>query len=216
MKNQMKYKTTKNKIKKSNLKKGTKKRQHGGKLCNRKLYDNDNNDIYSKGNEIFSSTNKIYEDKNNSNILIKQIGPEYNFFNFLSRKIDNEAKAAKIAYELDIGPKIFYSTICIDPTDYEKIIGYIVMDKIIGKPLSTESEIDMYIDEIFNKINLLYKNNIYYNDFQVNNFIIENRTKKLYIIDYGEICDPDETYCEILSKNEIKKRLYLSLNTISF
>lgn len=202
------------KTKKKHQKKSTTKKQKGGKLCNNKLLNQDKDDIYDKGKEIYGTINKIYEDKNNSNILIKQIGPEYNFFNYLSRKIENEANAAKIAYKLDIGPKIFYSTICIDPTDYEKIIGYIVMEKIHGKTIENESEIDFYIDEIFNKINLLYDNNIYYNDIHVNNFMIDNKTKNIYIIDYGELCDPDESYCEKLSKNEIKNRLYLSLNRI--
>lgn len=207
-----KHKTKK--FKKKHRKKGTSKKQVGGKLCGNKLYGQDNNDIYTKGEQLFSSTNKLYEDKNNSNILIKQIGPEYNFFNFISRKIENEVAAAKIANELNIGPKIFYSTICIDPTDYEKIIGYIVMEKIDGKTIKNENEIELYIDEIFNKINLLYENNIYYNDIHVNNFIIDNKTKNIFIIDYDELCDPQETYCEKLSKSEIKNRLYLSLNSI--
>jgi hypothetical protein len=206
---------------KNNIKKGTTKKLIGGKLCNAKTvlnntnmtYNKNNNieDIYDKGKIIYSSTFFIYEDKNNPNILIKQIGPEYNYFNYLLKKIDDEMEASKIAAQLNIGPKIYYSTLCIDPTDYEKIIGYIVMKRIYGKNIDNKLEIDNYIDDIFNKINLLYENGIYYNDFHVNNFIIEDKTNKLYIIDYGEICDINETYCEKYTKEDIKKNLYQSL-----
>ena len=206
---------------KNNIKKGTTKKLIGGKLCNAKTvlnntnmtYNKNNNieDIYDKGKIIYSSTFFIYEDKNNPNILIKQIGPEYNYFNYLLKKIDDEMEASKIAAQLNIGPKIYYSTLCIDPTDYEKIIGYIVMERIYGKNIDNKLEIDNYIDDIFNKINLLYENGIYYNDFHVNNFIIEDKTNKLYIIDYGEICDINETYCEKYTKEDIKKNLYQSL-----
>ena len=203
---------------KNNRKKGTTMKIIGGKLCNPKtvIKNNKNNnieDIYDKGKMIYSSTYSIYEDNNNNDILIKQIGPEYNYFNYLFKKIDDEIDASKVAAQLNIGPKIYYSTVCIDPTNYEKIIGYIVMEKIDGKNIDTKLEIDNYIDYIFNKINLLYDNGIYYNDFHVNNFIIENKTNKLYIIDYGEICDINETYCEKYTKEEIKKNLYLSLMT---
>jgi hypothetical protein len=216
---------TKSKIKtitkkhKRNLKKGTTMKIVGGKLCNPKtVMKNDKNnkndnieDIYDKGKIIYSSTYFIYEDKNNPDILIKQIGPEYNYFNYLLKKIDDEIDASKVAAQLNIGPKIYYSTVCIDPTNYEKIIGYIVMERIYGKNIDTKLEVDNYIDDIFNKISLLYDNGIYYNDFHKNNFIIENKTNKLYIIDYGEICDINETYCEKYTKEEIKKNLYLSL-----
>jgi len=199
-----------------NRKKGTTMKVVGGKLCKSKTViknnKNDNiEDIYDKGKMIYNSTYSIYEDKNNPDILIKQIGPEYNYFNYLLKKIDYEIDTSKVASQLNIGPKIYYSTVCIDPTNYEKIIGYIVMERIYGKNITTKLEIDNYIDDIFNKINLLYDNGIYYNDFHVNNFIIENKTNKLYIIDYGEICDINETHCEKYTKEEIKKNLYLSL-----
>ena len=126
-------------------------------------------------------------------------------------KIKTITKKHKSAAQLNIGPKIYYSTVCIDPTNYEKIIGYIVMERIYGKNIDTKLEVDNYIDDIFNKISLLYDNGIYYNDFHKNNFIIENKTNKLYIIDYGEICDINETQCEKYTKEEIKKNLYLSL-----
>ena len=208
----------KNKTKKykRNRKKGTTLKMHGGKLCNMKINLNKNNnieDIYTKGKILYSSTFEIYEDKSNPKILIKQIGPEYNYFNYLFKKIYDEIEASKIAEQLGIGPKIYYSSICIDPTNYEKIIGYIVMEKINGKNINTKLEIDSYIDIIFNKINLLYDNGIYYNDFHINNFIIENKTNRLYIIDYGEICDINETNCEKFTKEQIKNYLYHSLNS---
>lgn len=207
-----------NKIKskiKGNRKKGTTKKLVGGKLCTMKLAidkKDNNKDIYEKGNILYSSTYSIYQDKNDPNVLIKQIGPEYNYFNYMLKKIDDEIEASKIADKLGIGPKIYYSTSCIDPNDYEKIIGYIVMEKIDGKNIDSKLEIDKYIDDIFEKINLLYNNGVYYEDFHKNNFIIENNTNKLYIIDYGELCDINETVCIKYTKEQIKNKLYLSLN----
>jgi len=189
--------------------------QNGGKLCNSelKLTKNisDNNDIYEKGDIKYTSTYSIFEDKHDKNILIKQIGPEYNFYNYLLNKIEYEFEASTIAGKLGIGPKIYYNTICIDPTDYEKIVGYLVMEKINGKIIETHFEIDKYIDEIYNKINILYDNNIFYNDFHINNFLIENTTNRVYIIDYGDICNPKETFCTKHTKEEIKYYLHQSL-----
>lgn len=208
--NNIKYKI------KVNRKKGTKRKLIGGKLCNMKLIvdniKNDDNDIYEKGNILYSSTYSIYQDKNNPNILIKQIGPEYNYFNYMFKKIDDEIQASKIADKLGIGPKIYYSTLCIEPSDYEKIIGYIVMEKIDGKNIDSKLEIDQYIDDIYEKINLLQNYGVYYEDFHKNNFIIENKTNKLFIIDFGELCDINETNCLKYTKEQIKNKLYHSLN----
>lgn len=221
-----KKRKTLKKLKKRHQKKGTIRRlkQKGGKLCNLDLIidrnnkngnknenKNENNDIYEKGDIIYNSTYYIYEDKNNKNVLIKQIGPEYNFYNYLLNKIEYEFEASKIASKLGIGPEIYYDTICADSTDYEKIIGYLVMKKIDGKIMKTHFDIDKYIDEIYSKINILYDNDIFYNDFHIGNFLIDNFTDNVYIIDYGDICNPKETYCTRLTKEEIKNYLYQSL-----
>lgn len=177
---------TKYRYKKSNKNKKTKKykkKQIGGKLCPK---NTDKNDIYTLGKHFMSATNEIYESADNPNILIKKIqkpvvDAEFNNFN-----IENIKKEFELAYfcsDIKLSPHVYYTTLCIDD---DNIIGYLVMDKIKGKIIHDKEELDKHFDKIYNIFNILLTSGIRYNDYNINNFIVENGTNNVYIIDFED------------------------------
>ena len=60
------------------------------------------------------------------------------------------------------------------------------MDKIQGKIINSKEELDYYFDNIYDILNILLISGIRYNDYNINNFIIENITDNVYIIDFED------------------------------
>jgi len=163
-----------------------KTRKKGGKLgsCI-------NSNSYNKGNplQVNSSTWFLHYDKNNPNIIIKEIGPSV----WLDDDtIKAELDTSRRASELNIGPKVHYT--CFD--DKNKI-GYLVMDRIDGVTIdriletannSVKNKILAKAQELFNK---LYENGIYHRDIHAGNLMWgrtqSDKTQRLWIIDFGMI-----------------------------
>lgn len=96
---------------------------------------------------------------------------------------------------LQVSPKV-YSFGFIFQEDNTKFIGYIIMDKIFGKSISTINEYNLYKENLIDKFVLLRKNGIIVNDIGTENIMIgsilhqgdniENVEEDIYVIDYGD------------------------------
>jgi predicted Ser/Thr protein kinase len=181
-----KYSTIKNvkRAKLNNRTKKYKKNQSGGKLCP----GNGNvDDIYTLGKHYMSATNEIYESLNDPNILIKQIKkPKVNddtFNNYNIENIKKELELAQFCSDIKISPYVYHTSICVDEN---YIIGYIVMKKIQGKIINSEKELNKHFKKIYHIFNTLLISGIRYNDYNINNFIVENKTNHVYVIDFED------------------------------
>lgn len=112
--------------------------------------------------------------------------------------IINEWSLAKKAGELGVSPRVYDFLICREPTEAgEKYKGYIVMDKIHGKTLTTSSEVLKYLPKIIKKMRILKEHNVYYTDFNAANIMIgtiegsSSPRKQIYLIDYGACKEMD-------------------------
>lgn len=163
-----------------------KTRKKGGKLGSCQ-----NSNSYNKGNtlKVNSSTWFLYYNKNNPNIIIKEIGPS-EWLN--DDTIISELYASRVASDLNIGPKVHFT--CFDNKNK---IGYLVMDKIdgvtIGRILETanNSEKNKILAEAQELFNKLYKKGIYHRDIHAGNLMWgtteSEPIERLWIIDFGMI-----------------------------
>jgi serine/threonine protein kinase len=129
--------------------------------------------------------------------------------------IVNEWNLAKRGGELGVSPYVYDFLICVEPSGTgEKYKGYIVMDKVHGKTLTTSDEVLEYFPRILKKIEKLKENNIWYCDLNANNVMIGHvqgsspRKKKIYLIDYGASKEmPSENI--VIDKDELFEELML-------
>ena len=133
-----------------------------------------------KSNLVPLSTKKpIYYIENKPDVFVKTFKIQD------IKKMDNEFRIQTLASSVVNCPKL------IDCYE-EDYVGYFLMQRIDGKSLAelygTEPEdIPKNIwKEIHSIISKLYYKDIHYVDITPYNFIIENETKKLYIIDFGD------------------------------
>lgn len=94
-----------------------------------------------------------------------------------------------------VSPKV-YSFGFIFQEDNTKFVGYIIMDKIFGKSISSINEYNLFKENLIDKFVLLRKNGIIVNDIGTENIMIgkilhlgdniENVVEDIYIIDYGD------------------------------
>ncbi len=128
----------------------------------------------------------------------------------------NEGKYAKIAGELDIGPKVYDYGYCKEPkksNEDNKYIDWILMERIKGKTLTELYPYNpKYITETLDKYyNLMLKGNIRQRDIKGDNIIITDK-HKLYIIDYG-IATVDDKTDEKIHLLKVMELLLVSLTT---
>jgi serine/threonine protein kinase len=102
--------------------------------------------------------------------------------------IDTELNGTIIAGKIlpQVSPKVHYHDII--QTD-DKIRGVIVMDKIVGKTISSIDEYNKYKNTLAEKLVNLRKNGVIVNDIDYENIMIgtiANGKEDIYIIDYGD------------------------------
>lgn len=115
-----------------------------------------------------------------------KFGKIYIFQNLLVKEIplantDIELKIQHVAAALEIAPKVYDGWL-------ENSTLYIVMEKINGNPFQHREDILLNIDfqqRIFNILSTISSEGIIHGDLHPSNFMEENTTKRLYLIDYG-------------------------------
>jgi hypothetical protein len=107
--------------------------------------------------------------------------------NDMINKTETEIAISKKAGIIDVSPKIIDYIIIIKEKQH---IGYIVMEKIIGRTLQkSDLNDETIIKKITNKINKLRNNKIEYGDYNIDNFLIGkpigDEEEDVYIVDFG-------------------------------
>lgn len=158
----------------------------GGALCPGSDDPYDIGGPNKRDNVIGMSTFFIYRDVNDPDIAVKEMPlPKW-----LSRaKAEEEFEYAKIAGDLGVGPKVFYTTFC---EDNGKTVGYMVMEYIDGR---TFRESDLENKDLVDQLNGLFKvmgdNDMYQEDLHSQNVMIgrtaSDETERVYLIDFGGI-----------------------------
>ena len=192
-KNKTKINKNKTKINKKKLKKKIKKNQIGGKLCDT------SDDPYTLTGEAEiegSSTWFLYKDENYPNIIIKKVG----LSTWVDRKdIINEISATTKAGNLEVGPKVVYSTICEENVKKLGVlpVGYIVMEFINGRILNKEDIKNRQItDQINMLLTIMHENDMRHNDLHKGNIMIgniEGQEPRVFIIDHATVDRPKTT-----------------------
>jgi hypothetical protein len=162
----------------------------GGALCD----DGDPNDTYTRSSTFGGSTWVLYNVEGDTTKVIKEVGPAI----WISKgEIEREIEIATRAGKLNVGPKVYYSKICYVPNTIKTFaaemlpVGYIVMDKIVGRTLNkrylADPGIKRQIDKLLDK---LANNRISYTDLHSHNMMYgktkDDKHKRVYLIDYGE------------------------------
>lgn len=166
--------------------------KRGGKLCET---SNNAENIYTiNPDRKIGSTWYVYDDMIDKDIVIKEIGPIYYASDM--EQIKEELFVAKLASDLQVGPKVLYTKICEIPK-YKNPISYIVMERIYGDTLEnlmnrgdiSDADYKKYIDEYTRLLDSLYDNGITLHDRVLRN-IMYGYTKsqpipRIWIIDFG-------------------------------
>jgi RIO-like serine/threonine protein kinase len=135
------------------------------------------------------ASNQIYRAVENPNIYIKVLKHDYfpdleEESAYIRQKIENELGMAKMLSERHFPvPHVYHTSVDIGA---EFITGYIVMDKIEGRIVSSLGEFDMYFNKIFEALNDLLESGVVYNDMNINNFIISAEDDEVYVIDFED------------------------------
>jgi predicted Ser/Thr protein kinase len=134
------------------------------------------------------ASNSIYVSEENPEIYIKVIKhpsllEHSSEHAFIKGKIEHELKTAKMLSNNFLPvPHVYYTKIDVDN---EYITGYIVMDRIKGRIISSQKVFDRYFDKILTVLNDLLEIGIIYEDMNINNFII-GEDDEVYVIDFEE------------------------------
>ena len=116
----------------------------------------------------------IYVREDDENVLVKA------FQN--CRKMDEECRVQRLAQSIVPCPKIL-GTVC------ENGKGYLCMERIRGKTIYEQyDEFDIPSKiwvQIHSIVSILFHNNLHYVDITPHNFMIEEGTEKVYVIDFG-------------------------------
>lgn len=168
----------------------SKKPQSAGALCS---YSETN---YIQGQQIGKEDqggqdeDSLYLEKSDNSLIIKRLTGEGdknpgNAF----RAIYSEIKLTKKADQEKVAPAVVYTRIVSDANLMP--VGYIVMERIMGKYLS-ETEVRENADEIHRLIDILYDNGITHNDLHNRNILkgytestLHVKEPRIWIIDYG-------------------------------
>ena len=134
------------------------------------------------------ASNPIYVAEENPEIYIKVLKypsliehPKEHAF--IRDKIEHELKTAKtLSGNFFPVPHVYYTKI---DNDTEYITGYIVMDRIRGRIISSQRTFDRYFEKILVVLNDLLEFGIVYEDMNINNFIV-GEDDEVYVIDFEE------------------------------
>ena len=161
------------------------------------------------------ASNQIYKSVENPDIYIKVIKHEY-FSDleaenvYIRQKIENELGIAKLLSDNFFPvPHVYHASVDIGT---EFITGYIVMDRIDGKIISSLEEFDQYFDKIFAVLGDLLEFGVVYNDLNINNFIISREDNEVYLLDFEEAVREDGPQIP-LNKEFIQSQLRESVKT---
>jgi hypothetical protein len=155
---------------------------------------------YTQGTQIGKNdqggqdADALYLEKSDDSLIIKRLTGEGNTnpgeaFRAIYSEIKLTKKAGQaLADKEQVGPNVVYTTIVSDSNLMP--VGYIVMERIIGKYLS-EAEVRTHATEIHKLIDILYDNGITHNDLHNRNILkgytesLQAKEPRIYIIDYG-------------------------------
>lgn len=120
----------------------------------------------------------IYYREDNPNIIVKA-------FTDL-KQMHKERRIHLKARSIVPCPKIINSV-------YEDQIGYLVMERIKGETVHNKYGLEYNIPssvwvQIHSIVSILFSNDIHYIDITPHNFMIEENTGKVYVIDFGNAC----------------------------
>ena len=164
----------------------SKKPQSAGALCSYSEKTYIQGQQIGKEDQGGQDEDSLYLEKSDNSLIIKRLTGEGdknpgNAFRAIYSEIKLTKKAAAAA-----APAVVYTTIVSDANLMP--VGYIVMERIMGKYLS-ETEVRENADEIHRLIDILYDNGITHNDLHNRN-ILKGYTEseqepRIWIIDYG-------------------------------
>ena len=143
---------------------------------------------FREDNPHIVATNPIYVSEENPDIYIKVLKhpsllEHTEEHAFIRDKIEHELKTAKtLSGNFFPVPHVYYTKIDTDP---EYITGYIVMDRIKGRIISSQRTFDRYFEKILVVLNDLLEFCIVYEDMNINNFIV-GEDDEIYVIDFEE------------------------------
>ena len=161
---------------------------------------------FREDNPHIVASNQIYVAEENPDIYIKVLKHP----SLLEHPKEHKYIRDKIEYELKMAktlsgnffpvPHVYYAKIETNP---EYITGYIVMDRIKGRIIGSEKELDKYFDKIIGVLNDLLKFGILYKDMNINNFIIGEEDDDIYIIDFEDAVpyEPDNPDPNLILQN---------------
>lgn len=154
------------------------------------LRDVDGNKYTIKEDNLHTvASNQIYKSAENPDVFIKVLKHDYfpdleEESAYIRQKIENElGTAKKLSDNFFPVPHVYHASIDVGS---EFIVGYIVMDKIDGRIISSLDEFDKYFDKIFAVLNDLLEFGVVYNDMNINNFIVSREDDEVYVIDFED------------------------------
>jgi len=158
---------------------------------NRKvLRDTDGNKYTIKEDNLHTvASNQIYKSAENPDVFIKVLKHDYfpdleEESAYIRQKIENELGTAKtLSDNFFPVPHVYHASVDVGS---EFIVGYIVMDKIDGRIISSLEEFDAYFDKVFAVLSDLLEFGVVYNDMNINNFIISREDDEVYVIDFED------------------------------
>lgn len=204
----------------------------GGKLCD-SYKEQSGEDTYELGERLFPN---VYLDKNNPKLLIKIINDKNEYL--LSKLLENNGFVPKVygyfhcrqyikvpkytvaqqrikAYN-SFNPNSKKDLGEIAYTEVEKPIQYMVMERINGKSLISDSpetnskNVKTHIDEIYRLYNILADKGFILNDLAARNIILSN-DGRLYFIDFDPMYAVNTLKAIPLSKRLSKEALLSNL-----
>jgi hypothetical protein len=166
------------------------KPQSAGSLCSYSEIKYTQGKQIGKNDQGGQDADALYLEKSDDSLLIQRLTGEGNTNpGEAFRAIYSEIKLTKKAYQEKVSPQVVYATIVSDSSLMP--VGYIVMERIIGKYLS-EAEVRTNAAEIHKLIDILYDNGITHNDLHNRNIMkgytestLHAKEPRIYIIDYG-------------------------------
>lgn len=168
----------------------SKKPQSAGALCTYSEKAYIQGQQIGKDDQGGQDADSLYLEQSDNSLIIKRLTGEGdknpgNAF----RAIYSEIKLTKKAAQEKVAPEVIYTTIVSEANLMP--VGYIVMERIIGKYLS-ETEVRTHATEIHKLIDTLYDNGITHNDLHNRNILkgytestLHEKEPRIWIIDYG-------------------------------
>lgn len=167
------------------------KKQSAGALCSYSEKAYMQGQQIGKDDQGGQDADSLYLEQSDNSLIIKRLTGEGdknpgNAFRAIYSEIKLTKKAAG---QEKVAPEVVYTSIVSDANLMP--VGYIVMERIIGKYLS-ETEVRANADEIHRLIDILYDNGITHNDLHNRNILkgytestLHEKEPRIWIIDYG-------------------------------